>query len=88
MPDGDPRLVFVSQSPQAVTFSYFDLPDNTHVVFVDKFNKVSGDKALLSGSGSLTVVTSGLKTGDYYLSARVDDEHEVARTVKFHVAGG
>lgn len=80
-----PRLTYVSQTAQAVNFEYVDMPLNTHVIFVDRFNKICGSATSPYGTGSSSLPTTGLKTGDYFLSARADADTEVARSIKFHI---
>ncbi|MDO8514557.1 MAG: peptidoglycan-binding protein [bacterium] len=88
-----PRIVFNSISGGTVSFSYYDLPTNSEVVFVNQTSgqTVSGPVAPISSSGTGTqtaTAPSSMPAGAYYLKVRnVTTQAEIARSVSFTVAG-
>jgi len=82
-----PIIIFQSIKGQQVAAQYENLPQGSHVVFV---NETTG-KALpspvtaASGTGTLTVTFSG-GSGAYHLQAQDQAGAYLARSVEFYVA--
>jgi len=82
-----PQLNYVCQTADTVTAEYFGLPAHSQLVFVNSLTgTANASVAAATGASTITVSTTGVPSGSYYLCATTPTREDIAQTVMFDVS--
>jgi hypothetical protein len=82
-----PEIDYVSQTGSTMTADYFGLPANSQLIFVNSSTgAIASNMAAVSGTSTITVSTTTVPSGSYYLRAITPTGGYLAQTTIFHVS--